>query len=786
MNSIAGTYDYRLVGISLLISFLTSYAALDVAARVRANREGFRLAWLLGGGFAMGCGIWCMHYTAMLAYQLPIPVHYQIPTVLLSLISAIVASTIALEIVCQDTFNLRHVVGGSLLMGAGVSAMHYIGMAAMRLRAMHHYDNGAWLLSIGLAVFISFIGLSLLFYSRGEDRGWKLRLTTTLIVGLAIPAMHYSGMAAVSFVPMTASPDISYSITISTLAAFAIPLFTCLVLGFALFTAMIDRRISVQHLLFENERRMLRALIDNIPDQMFVKDLKGQFVIANAQMARWVGAASPDELIGKTDFAFFPTELANIYHELEQEVICSGRPMFNSKVMCVDAHGSAFPILSTKVPLYDGAGTLIGVAGVRRDISERENSEQALRETEKRYRGMFDDALISVFQLTSDGHLLHANGAMSDSLAFDSCEEMLVSPHPFWDLVTSTQRRSDLLDRLAKVGYVKSFEMEVFRKDLSKIWITATIRKIVENDAVLCFEGTFEDITERRMLREQLLQAQKLEAVGQLAAGLAHEINTPTQYIGDNVRFLRDTFQELVALLVTYDKLFGAASSNSTTPELFRKVMDAVQKADVEYLIQEIPKAIDQTLEGVTRVSGLVSAMKEFSHPGTKDKVPLDLNRAIESTLSVSRNEWKYVADLETDFDPQMPLIPCHPREFDQVILNLIVNATHAIDDAIRKRGAQKGTITVQTKNHPTYVEIKIRDSGLGIPEEIRTRIFDPFFTTKEIGKGTGQGLAISRSVIVDKHMGSIDFTTQTDVGTTFIVRLPHEERVLISQAELV
>jgi signal transduction histidine kinase len=178
--------------------------------------------------------------------------------------------------------------------------------------------------------------------------------------------------------------------------------------------------------------------------------------------------------------------------------------------------------------------------------------------------------------------------------------------------------------------------------------------------------------------------------------------------------------------------------------------------------------------------------MKEFSHPGTKDKVPLDLNRAIESTLSVSRNEWKYVADLETDFDPQMPLIPCHPREFDQVILNLIVNATHAIDDAIRKRGAQKGTITVQTKNHPTYVEIKIRDSGLGIPEEIRTRIFDPFFTTKEIGKGTGQGLAISRSVIVDKHMGSIDFTTQTDVGTTFIVRLPHEERVLISQAELV
>jgi PAS domain S-box-containing protein len=786
MTSIAGTYDYRLVGISLLISFLTAYATLDLAARVRANRVGFRSAWLFGGGFAMGCGIWCMHYTAMLAYRLPIPVYYQIPTVLLSLIAAIVASTIALEIVCQDTLNLRHVVGGSLLMGAGISAMHYIGMAAMRLRAMHHYDNGTWLLSIVLAVFISFIGLSLLFYSRDEDRGWKLRTATTLIVGLAIPAMHCAGMAAVSFVPMTEPPDISYSVTISTLATFAIPLFTCFVLGFALLTAMVDRRISGQHLLLESERRMLRALIDNIPDQMFVKDLKGQFVIANAQMARCVGAASPDELIGKTDFAFFPIELANMYHEREQEVITSGQPMFNSKAMCVDAHGTAFPILSTKVPLYDGSGTLIGVAGVRRDISEREKSEEALRETEKRYRGMFDDALISVFQLTSDGHLLHANGAMADSLAFASREEMLISPHPFWDLITSPQRRSDLLDLLARVGYVKSFEIEVFRKDLSKIWITATIRRIVENDAVLRFEGTFEDITERRMLREQLLQAQKLESVGQLAAGIAHEINTPTQYIGDNVRFLRDTFQELVAVLVTYGKLFGAVSSNSTTPDDFQKVMAAIQKADVEYLIQEIPKAIDQTLEGVTRVSGLVSAMKEFSHPGTKDKVPLDLNRAIESTLAVSRNEWKYVADLETDFDPQMPLVPCHPGEFNQVILNLIVNASHAIDDAIRKSGAPKGTITVQTRHHPTYVEIKIRDSGLGIPEQIRTRIFDPFFTTKEIGRGTGQGLAISRSVIVDKHMGSIDFTTETDVGTTFIVRLPHEKQVVTPQVELV
>jgi signal transduction histidine kinase len=371
-------------------------------------------------------------------------------------------------------------------------------------------------------------------------------------------------------------------------------------------------------------------------------------------------------------------------------------------------------------------------------------------------------------------------------LGYKSRVEMLLSRKCFWDTVTTGKLRSDLLDLLAKAGYVKSFEIEIFRKDSSKIWITATIRRIVENDAVICFEGTFEDITERRMLREQLLQAQKLESVGQLAAGIAHEINTPTQFIGDNVRFLKDTFQELVAVLVTYGKLFGALTSNSATPDDLQKVKDAVQKADVEYLIQEIPKAIDQTLEGVTRVSGLVSAMKEFSHPGTKDKVPLDVNHAIESTLTVSRNEWKYVAELERDFDPQIPLIPCYPGEFNQVILNLIINASHAIDDAIRRSGAQKGTLTIQTRNHPTHVEIKICDSGLGIPEEIKTRVFDPFFTTKEIGKGTGQGLAISRSVIVDKHKGSIDFTTEENIGTTFIVCLPHEGQVLTPRIGLV
>jgi signal transduction histidine kinase len=300
---------------------------------------------------------------------------------------------------------------------------------------------------------------------------------------------------------------------------------------------------------------------------------------------------------------------------------------------------------------------------------------------------------------------------------------------------------------------------------------------------VIRYEGMTENITERKLLRNQVLQTQKLESVGQLAAGIAHEINTPTQYIGDNVRFLKDAFQELKSLLATYERLSAAIDGNSLMHDKVQELAATVKTTDAAFLLEEIPKAIEQTLEGVSRVSTLVSAMKEFSHPGTKEKVPVDLNHAIESTITVARNEWKYVADMETDFDSTLPPISCQPGEFNQVILNLIVNAAHAIGDVTGKESGVKGTIKVQTRNCAEWAEIRIQDTGSGIPENVRARIFDPFFTTKEIGKGTGQGLAIARSVMVDKHGGSIHFETELGKGTTFIVRLPKEGNAVAAGA---
>jgi two-component system, NtrC family, sensor kinase len=415
--------------------------------------------------------------------------------------------------------------------------------------------------------------------------------------------------------------------------------------------------------------------------------------------------------------------------------------------------------------------------------ADRKNLEGALREAERKYRGIFDNAIFGIFQSTPSGRYLSVNPAMARIFGYDSAEEMINTVAAISQLYVDPKRRDEFVLGMDRFGAVQNFECEAFRKNGNKICVATSARAIRENGVVVRYEGMTEDITERKLLQSQLLHTQKLESIGQLAAGIAHEINTPTQYVGDNLRFLKGAFQELKDLLADYERMLAAAQSNTLSREAVQEIVTAVQCADAGYLLEEIPTAIEQTIEGVTRVSALVSAMKEFSHPGTKEKTPVDLNHAIENTLTVAGNEWKYVAHVETEFDPSLPLVSCLPGELNQVILNLIVNAAHAIADVVGKAGSEKGKIRVQTRNCPEWVEIRIQDTGTGIPEKVRARIFDPFFTTKEIGKGTGQGLSIARSVVVDKHGGSIHFETEEGKGTTFIVRLPRDGKALAAKA---
>jgi PAS domain S-box-containing protein len=456
-----------------------------------------------------------------------------------------------------------------------------------------------------------------------------------------------------------------------------------------------------------------------------------------------------------------------------------------SKERYVAARRSALAILIAAVALAGGIA-FFATSRMVREMTARLRDERQALQGAHREAEVFIDAVPSILiGVDQDSHIVRWNLTAASTFGLSGAEvvgKRLADCGVRWLRPDMPEEiRSWCSERASRRCDHIPFEVNGETRLLG-LTITA-VRASDKDSTELLVIGS--DVTYRSALEVQLRQAQKLESVGQLAAGIAHEINTPTQYIGDNVRFLKDSFQDLKNLLTIYDRLLAAAKDKdkALSDETVQEVAAAVQRADAGYLLEEIPKAIEQTLEGITRVSTLVSAMKEFSHPGSKEKTPLNLNHAIESTITVARNEWKYVADLETEFDPSLPPISCQPGEFNQVILNLIVNAAHAINDVVGKGGSQKGKIRVQTFNFPQWVEIRIGDTGSGIPEKVRARIFDPFFTTKEIGKGTGQGLAIARSVVVDKHGGSIHFETEEGKGTTFVIRLPHDGKSLAAKA---
>jgi len=287
--------------------------------------------------------------------------------------------------------------------------------------------------------------------------------------------------------------------------------------------------------------------------------------------------------------------------------------------------------------------------------------------------------------------------------------------------------------------------------------------------------GMMLDVTDQRRLENELAQAQKLESVGRLAAGVAHEINTPVQFVSDSVSFVREAMDDLSEIVDKYRELRNATqNSDNKGAEIAaaaKAAEEAEDDADLDYILENAPVALDRARDGLGRVAAIVRSMKEFAHPDRKEMAQADLNQAIQSTLVIASNEYKYVAEVETALG-DVPLVNCYAGEINQVVLNLIVNAAHAIGDVVKDTPG-KGRIRVATRVLDDQVEISIADTGKGIPVEVRARIFDPFFTTKEVGKGTGQGLAIARSVIVDKHGGTLHFETELGKGTTFYIRLP-------------
>lgn len=319
-----------------------------------------------------------------------------------------------------------------------------------------------------------------------------------------------------------------------------------------------------------------------------------------------------------------------------------------------------------------------------------------------------------------------------------------------------------------KVNDRGEYAMDIDNSSVSISYVSSYIPGFEKLDRVI----SLYDVTDMANMRRRLSQAEKLESVGRLAAGIAHEINTPTQYVLTNLHFLSEAFDDLVAAM---NKLGSWASETSQkfSTEFAENFAGLLEEADWEYLESEIPNALKQSTEGMHRIQSIVSAMKHFSHPSGDVAEKCDLNQAIESTVTVARNEWKLIADMDLRLDPYLPVIPCFLDQINQVVLIMIVNAVHAIEDQLAITGESRGKIEISTRLTEQFVELAITDSGIGMSEEVKRKVFDPFFTTKAVNKGTGQGLAIANDIVVNKHKGAIQILSQEGKGTTFLIQLP-------------
>jgi PAS domain S-box-containing protein len=411
---------------------------------------------------------------------------------------------------------------------------------------------------------------------------------------------------------------------------------------------------------------------------------------------------------------------------------------------------------------------------LKHEIKERELGEKALIETYNENNQILGSISSMIIGVNSEMAVAQWNEVASTLLRLPMNEVMgrnFFQLPISWDWDAIRKQSEICLENKARIrmdDIILSFPGEESR--IIGITLTPLYLKDEKHPGFLLVGS---DITERRLLEQKLMQTSQLEAIGQMAAGIAHEINTPTQLVGSNLRYIRQQLADILSLIDMAGELNNSVKQGTATPEMGFMLQKAADEAHVEFFRQEAPKAISDSLEGIDRISHIVSAMRYFSHPATEMKVKGDVNQIIQNALSLSRNEWKNVAEIETDLDESLPPIDCHPSELSQTILNLIINAVHAIKDVTKDAPGTKGKISIQTCQAGHAIEIRVSDTGTGIPEEIRDKVFNPFFTTKDVGVGTGQGLALCYTAIVKKHGGTIEFETEIGRGTTFIIHIP-------------
>jgi len=781
--NLIGSYNYALVALSVLIAVFASYAALDLAGRVTAAGGWTRAVWLLGGAGAMGTGIWSMHYIGMLAFVLPIPVAYHWPTVLLSLLAAILASVVALGVVSRQKMGWFRALAGSVLMGAGIASMHYIGMAAMRLSAICQFNSFLVVLSVAFAILISLAALWITFHFRDENRGiGQKKLAGAAVMGAAIPVMHYTGMAAAGFTPSGMPADLSHAVSISTLGTAGIAAVTFIVLGLALLTSWVDRQFAAQTLELQEQKLQrseteLRQLIDVIPQQVFVFDSNWSPLFANRREREYTGLTL-QEVKSKDAVAriFHPDDLKKL-EVFRDRMLSEGAPSeIEARIRGKDGQYRWFLIRDN--PLRDEQERVLRWYGTRTDIEDRKRAEMLLagekRLLEMIARGdsrqhILDAACLLVEDLASgslcsillldpsanclrhgaapslpktyteaiDGAVIGPSVGSCGTAAYRA-EPVIVSDiatDPLWadfrDLASAHQLQACWSTPiLSSAGKVLGTFATYYRQPRSPGSQEQNVIERITNLASIAIEREQgEEVL--RQAKVDLAHVSRVTTMGELTASLAHEVNQP------------------IAAAVT--------NANTCLRWLMRDEPD----------IEEARAAATRIVKDGTRAAEIVSRIRLLFKKGTPQQELVDVNELIREMIVLLRGETtRYSISVGTDLAADLPQVMGDRVQLQQVLMNLMMNAIDAMKDV----DATRELAIKSQRAENDEVVVSVTDTGVGLPPQQAEQIFNAFFTTKP--HGTGMGLRISRS-IVESHGGRLWAADNPPRGASFYFTLP-------------
>jgi PAS domain S-box-containing protein len=738
--NLIGSYNYALVALSVLIAMFASYAALDLAGRVTAAGGWTRAVWLLGGAGAMGTGIWSMHYIGMLAFMLPIPVAYHWPTVLLSLLAAILAAVVALGVVSRPKMGAFPALAGSVLMGAGIASMHYIGMAAMRLPAVRQFNFFLVVVSVMFAVLISLAALWITFHFRDEKKAiGREKLAGAIVMGAAIPVMHYTGMAAASFTPSSMPADLSHAVSISTLGTAGITAVTFIVLGLALLTSWADRRFAVQTLELQEEKLQ-----------------RSESYLAEAQrlahMGSWAWRLAGGNALHLSEewyriYGFDPEEGLSAWEKRLQRIHPEDRAKWQEatnraigeksdyevEVRVLLPDGTVKYILTVGHPVLNAAGDVVQFVGSSMDITERKRAEEALREQGSLLNLTHD----SIFVRDMHFVITYWNHAAEELYGWTAEKAVGKVSHQLLRTVFPVPM-DEILEELLRTG---RWEGELVRTKADGTRVIVASRWSLQRDRrhqPLAILETNNDVTERKRAAEALRQAQadlahiaRVTTMGELTASLAHEVNQP------------------IAAAVT--------NANTCLRWLTRDQPN----------VEEARAAAMRIVKDGTRAGEIISRIRLLFKKGTSERELVNVNEVIEEMIILLRGEaTRYTISVRVELAADLPRVNGDRVQLQQVLMNLMLNSIDAMKDV---DGTRELAVMSQ-RGEDGQVLISVSDTGVGLPPQQADKIFNSFFTTKT--HGTGMGLRISRSII-ESHGGRLWAADNSPRGATFQFTLP-------------